>query len=84
MQFTAGALACAAVRKLRLSDRARRGAGYLSVVLGVAMVGILYLLDAHPLPRMVDSSGLVDVLFVPLVVTLAIGMGSLPLLLSTE
>jgi peptidoglycan/LPS O-acetylase OafA/YrhL len=82
MQFTAGALACAAVRKLQLSDRARRGAGYLSVVLGVAIVGILYLLDAHPVDRMVDSSGLVDVLFVPLVVTLAVGIGSLARLLS--
>jgi len=84
MQFTAGALACAAVRKLQLSDRARRGAGYLSVVLGVAIVGILYLLDAHPLAKVYDSSGLVDVPFVPLVVTLAIGIGSLPRLLSTR
>jgi peptidoglycan/LPS O-acetylase OafA/YrhL len=84
MQFTAGALACAAVRKLQLSDRARRGAGYLSVVLGVAIVGILYLLDAHPIAKVYDSSGLVDVLFVPLVVTLAIGAGTLPRLLSTR
>jgi peptidoglycan/LPS O-acetylase OafA/YrhL len=84
MQFTAGALACAAVHKLQLSDRARRGAGYLSVVLGVAIVGILYLLDAHALAKVYDSSGLVDVLFVPLVVTLAIGIGSLPRLLSTR
>ncbi len=84
MQFTAGALACAAVRRLQLSDRGRRGAGYLSVVLGVAIVGILYLLDAHPLAKVYDSSGLVDVLFVPLVVTLAIGIGSLPQLLSTR
>jgi peptidoglycan/LPS O-acetylase OafA/YrhL len=44
----------------------------------------VYLLDAHPVPNMVDSSGLVDVLFVPLVVTLAIGIGSLPQLLSTR
>jgi peptidoglycan/LPS O-acetylase OafA/YrhL len=84
MQFTAGALACAAVRKLHLSDTARRNAGYLSVVLGVATVGILYLLDAHPVPKISDSSGLVDVLFVPLVVTLAVGVGSLPRLLSTR
>lgn len=84
MQFTAGALACVAVRKLQLSDRARRGAGYLSVVLGVAIVGLLYVLDAHPVARMVDSSGFVDVLFVPLVVTLAAGIGSLPRLLSTR
>ena len=84
MQFTAGALACAAVRKLQLSDRARRGAGWLSVVLRVAIVGILYILDAHPLAKVYGSSGLVDVLFVPLVVTLAIGIGSLPQLLSTR
>ena len=56
----------------------------LSVVLGVAIVGILYFLDAHPLAKVYDSSGLVDVLFVPLVVTLAIGIGSLPRLLSTR
>jgi peptidoglycan/LPS O-acetylase OafA/YrhL len=84
MQFTAGALACVAVRKLQLSDRARRGAGYLSLLLGVAIVGLVYLLDAHPVPTMIDSSGLVDVLFVPLVVTLATGVGSLPSLLSTR
>jgi peptidoglycan/LPS O-acetylase OafA/YrhL len=35
-------------------------------------------------PKVSDSSGLVDVLFVPLVVTLAIGVGSLPRLLSTR
>jgi peptidoglycan/LPS O-acetylase OafA/YrhL len=84
MQFTAGALACAAVRKLQLSDRARRVAGYLSLALGVGIVGILYFLDAHPVPKITDSSGLVDVLFVPLVVTLAVGVGSLPRLLSTR
>jgi peptidoglycan/LPS O-acetylase OafA/YrhL len=84
MQFIAGALACAAVRKLQLSDRARHGAGYLSVLLLVAIVGILYLLDAHPIAKIYDSSGFVDVLFVPLVVTLAIGFGTLPGLLSTR
>jgi peptidoglycan/LPS O-acetylase OafA/YrhL len=84
MQFTAGALACAAVRKLQLSDGTRRAAGILSALLAAAIVGILYLLDAHPVPKMIDSSGLVDVLFVPLVVTLAIGIGSLPSLLSTR
>jgi peptidoglycan/LPS O-acetylase OafA/YrhL len=84
MQFTAGALACAAVRKLQLSEPARRRVGYLSVVLAGAIVGTLYLLDAHPVPKVSDSSGLVDVLFVPLVVTLAIGVGSLPRLLSTR
>jgi peptidoglycan/LPS O-acetylase OafA/YrhL len=84
MQFTAGALACAAVRKLRLSDRARSGAGYLSVALAGAMVGALYLLDAHPPAKILDASGLVDVLFIPLVVTLAVGAGTLPRLLSTR
>ncbi|GAC1405890.1 MAG: acyltransferase [Mycobacterium sp.] len=84
MQFTAGALACAAVRKLDLSDAARRRAGYVSLVLTLGIIGILYFLDAHPVAKISDSSGLVDVLFVPLVVTLAVGVGSLPRLLSTR
>jgi peptidoglycan/LPS O-acetylase OafA/YrhL len=83
-QFTAGALVCAAVRRLRLTDRARRVAGYSSLLLIVAIVGVLYLFDAHPLAGVVDTGGVVDVLFVPLVLTLAIGMGSLPRLLSTR
>lgn len=82
MQFTAGALLCAAVCKMQPSDRARRGAGYAAVLLAAAIVGILYLLDAYPLAKIHDSSGLVDVLFVPLVLTLAIGAGTLPGLLS--
>jgi peptidoglycan/LPS O-acetylase OafA/YrhL len=84
MQFTAGALACAAVRKLRLSDATRRGAGYLSVLLAGGIVGMLYVLDVYPLATIRDASGLVDVLFVPLVVTLAVGIGTLPRLLSTR
>ena len=84
MQFTAGALACAAVRKLELSDTARRRVGYLSLVLALGIIGILYAFDAHPLPKVSDSSGLVDVLFVPLVASLAVGIGSLPRLLSTR
>ena len=83
-QFIAGALACAAVRRLRLSDRARRVAGYGSVLLIAAIVGTLYLFDAHPITGLYDSSGVVDMLFVPLVMTLTIGMGSLPRLLSTR
>lgn len=83
-QFIAGALACAAVRRLRLSTRARYVAGYLSLVLVAAMVGILYWFDAHPISGVVDSGGVVDVLFVPLVITLAIGLGSLPWVLSTR
>ncbi|KUH81105.1 MULTISPECIES: acyltransferase [unclassified Mycobacterium] len=82
MQFTAGALVCAAVRKLQPSDRTRRAAGYAAVLLGGAIVAILYLLDAHPLSKVPDSAGLVDVLFVPLLFTLAIGSGTLPWLLS--
>lgn len=84
MQFAAGALACAAVRKLRLSERSRRGAGYLSMLLVATVVGLLYLLDAHPPRAMVDAAGLVDVLFVPLVVSLAVGAGTLPGLLATR
>ncbi|MCK0174177.1 acyltransferase [Mycolicibacterium sp. F2034L] len=84
MQFTAGALACAAVRKLRLTDRARNHAGLLSLAIAAAIVGGIYYLDAHPPASIRDASGLVDVLFVPLVVTLAIGAGSLPKLLSTR
>lgn len=83
-QFIAGALACAAVRRLRLSTRARHIAGYVSLLLVVAMVGILYWFDAHPISGVVDSGGVVDVLFVPLVITLAIGLGSLPWVLSTR
>jgi peptidoglycan/LPS O-acetylase OafA/YrhL len=84
MQFIAGALACAAVRRLRPSDRTRAGAGYLSILLIGAMVGALYLLAAHPMPTVRDASGLVDVLFVPMVISMAIGAGTLPRLLSTR
>jgi peptidoglycan/LPS O-acetylase OafA/YrhL len=84
MQFTAGALVAAAVGRLRPTDGARRGAGYLSVLIIAAIVGLLYRLDAHPLHGVQDTGGLVDVLFVPLVMTLAIGTGSLPWLLSTR
>ena len=50
------------------------------------MVGVLYWFDAHPISGVVenDSGGVVDVLFVPLVITLAIGIGGLPRLLSTR
>jgi peptidoglycan/LPS O-acetylase OafA/YrhL len=82
MQFTAGALVCAAVRKLRPSERARTGAGVASLVIAAVIVGILYWLDAHPIPSIYDSAGLVDVLFVPLVLTLAMGVGTLPALLT--
>ena len=84
MQFTAGALACAAVRKIDPADAARRAAGYCSALLIAAMVGVLYYFDGHPISGLYDSGGLVDVLFVPLVMALAIGIGSLPALLSTR
>ncbi len=83
-QFLAGALASAAVRKLNPSDRVRHATGYVSLVLVVFIVSALYWLDEHPLGTVSDSSGFVDVLFVPLVVTLTIGVGSLPRLLSTR
>jgi peptidoglycan/LPS O-acetylase OafA/YrhL len=84
LQFTAGALACAAVRKMRPTDPARRGAGIVSVALLGVMGGALYWLDAHPLPSIRDGFGLVGVLFMPLVVALAVGSGTLPALLSTR
>ncbi|MEE6135405.1 acyltransferase [Mycobacterium sp. 050128] len=85
-QFAAGALACAAVRRLRLSVRGRHIAGYLSLLLLAAVVGVLYWFNAHPISGVVenDSGGVVDALFVPLVITLAVGLGSLPRLLSTR
>ncbi len=82
-QFTAGALACAAVRRLRIGDRGRRAAGWLSILLGAALVGGLYYFDAHPVAGWVDSGALVSVLFMPLVVALSLGAGTLPALLST-
>ena len=84
LQFTAGALACAAVRKLRPTDHARRRAGYGSILLIAVIVGALYWFDAHPVPTIRDDFGLVDVLFMPLVVLLAVGAGTLPALLSTR
>ncbi|PQP54908.1 acyltransferase, partial [Mycolicibacterium austroafricanum] len=47
MQFTAGALACSAVRKLVLTDRTQKAAGVASLLMGAAIVGGLYLLDAN-------------------------------------
>ena len=84
LQFAAGALACAAVRKLHLTDRLRHAAGYVSLALVAVIVGALYVLQAHPLPTVRDDFGLVGVLFMPLVVALAVGAGSLPRLLSTR
>ena len=83
-QFTAGALACAAVRRLQVSERGTRVAGYVSLLILAGIVGGLYYYDAHPIAGMVDSGGLLAVFFMPLVVALAIGAGSLPALLSTR
>ena len=83
-QFAAGALACAAVRRLRLTDGARRGAGYIAIGLVAVIVAVLYFYDAHPVSGMVDPGGLVNVLFMPLVVALSVGTGTLPALLSTR
>ena len=83
-QFTAGALACAAVRRLRLGDGGRRAAGILSVMVVAALVGGLYYYDAHPVSGMIDSGALMAVLFTPLVVALSVGVGTLPALLSTR
>jgi peptidoglycan/LPS O-acetylase OafA/YrhL len=82
MQFTAGALIAAAVSRLQLTHRGRRAAGWASVLLMAGVVGFLYWSDAHPLHGVTDTGGLVDILFVPLVMTLAAGTGSLPALLS--
>lgn len=84
LQFTAGAIACAAVRRLDPSDRTRMLAGVGALVSVGMIIGTLYWLDAHPIPGVIDSGGVVDLLFVPLVVMLAIGAGTLPRLLSSR
>ena len=84
MQFIAGALACAAVRKLQVSNRTRQAAGVAALFLGVVIVGGLFLLDDVPPEFIYDAGGLVDVLFVPFVVALALGTGTLPAVLSTR
>ncbi|MCB0930914.1 MAG: acyltransferase [Mycobacterium sp.] len=83
-QFTAGALACAAVRRLRLTDGGRQAAGIVSLMLVTALVGGLYYYDSHPVSGMIDSGGLMAVLFTPIVVALSVGVGTLPALLSTR
>ncbi|EIU24675.1 putative MEMBRANE ACYLTRANSFERASE [Mycobacteroides abscessus 5S-1212] len=55
MQFTAGALACAAVSRLKLSHRSRHVAGYAALLIVASIVGALYFLDAHPISGVVDS-----------------------------
>jgi peptidoglycan/LPS O-acetylase OafA/YrhL len=84
MQFLAGALACAAVRKLRPAHGTQLAAGVVSIALVAAMVGLIYMFDAHPLPGVIDSGGVADLFFMPLVVALSIGVGTLPALLATR
>jgi peptidoglycan/LPS O-acetylase OafA/YrhL len=84
MQFTAGALISVAVRRLRLTAKARLIAGSAATLLVASIVGLMYVFDAYPITGVQDSGGLVDVLFVPLVMTLAIGAGGLAWLLSTR
>jgi peptidoglycan/LPS O-acetylase OafA/YrhL len=83
-QFTAGALACAAVRRLRLGDGGRTAAGYVAIGLVAAIVGGLYYFNVHPVTGMVDSGALTAVLFLPVVVALSVGTGPLVALLSTR
>jgi peptidoglycan/LPS O-acetylase OafA/YrhL len=84
MQFTAGALVAAAVSRLQPTKRGRLIAGFVSLLLIAGVVGLLYLFDAHPLHGVQDTGAVVDLLFIPFVMTLAIGTGSLPALLSTR
>ena len=84
MQFTAGALACAAVRKLQLSEQGQRRAGHFSIALVVIIVGAIFWLFFNPIGSIDESSGVVDILFVPLVAALAVGTGSLPAFLSAR
>jgi peptidoglycan/LPS O-acetylase OafA/YrhL len=81
-QFTAGAVAYTAVARLRPSDRARRAAGRLSVLVVVVIVALLFLLVDHPIDRIPDSAGFVNLLFLPLIVTLAIGTTGIARLLA--
>jgi peptidoglycan/LPS O-acetylase OafA/YrhL len=81
-QFTAGAVACTAIARMRQSDRTGRVAGYLSVLLVVAIVALLFRLADHPINRIPDSAGLVNLLFLPLIVTLAIGTTGIARLLA--
>jgi peptidoglycan/LPS O-acetylase OafA/YrhL len=56
----------------------------LALLLVLSMVALLYYYAAHPVAGMVDPGGLVALMYMPLVVTLAIGVGVLPTLLSTR
>lgn len=81
-QFTAGAVAYTAVARMRPSDRASRVAGHLSVPLVAVIVALLFQLVDHPIDRIPDSAGLVNLLFLPLIVTLAIGTTGIARLLA--
>ena len=82
MQFTAGALVCAAVRKLQAERPGPPPAGYAALLLLAVIVGALYWFDAHPIPTVRDGVGLVDVLFIPLVFASRSASGGLTGLLS--
>jgi peptidoglycan/LPS O-acetylase OafA/YrhL len=81
-QFTAGAVACTAIARMRQSDRAGRVAGYLSALFVAAVVALLFWLSGHPINGIPDSAGLVNLLFLPLIVTLAIGTTGIARLLA--
>lgn len=81
-EFTAGAVACTAIMRMRQSDRTGRVAGYLSVLLVVVIVALLFVLAHHPVDGIPESTGLVNVLFLPLIVTLAVGTTGIARLLA--
>jgi peptidoglycan/LPS O-acetylase OafA/YrhL len=81
-QFTSGAVAYTAVARLRPSDRVRRAAGYLSVVLVAVIVALVFVLVDHPVRGIPASVGFANVVFLPLIVTLAIGTTGLTRLLA--
>jgi peptidoglycan/LPS O-acetylase OafA/YrhL len=81
-QFTAGAVACTAIARMRQSERTGRVAGYLSVLIVAVIVVLLFRLSDHPIKGIPDSAGLVNLLFLPLIVTLAIGTTGIARLLA--
>ncbi|MGH3631238.1 MAG: acyltransferase family protein [Sciscionella sp.] len=84
MQFLAGGLACAAVQRMKITDRTRRRAGWLSLGILVVIIAGLYLLYPMKQLHLTDPGNLVAVLFLPLVVALAVGRPTLPALLGTR
>lgn len=72
---------CVVVCRLWLIDCVCCIVGYFFVLVGVVIVGIFYLLYVYLFVGVEDSGGVVDVLFVLLVISLVIGVGSLLVLL---